>query len=63
MDRRYPKSRNRRDIGEVVFLHEKMQMAREISSCCVGTEALLESNQGFSNLLKLIGKPAKSTQE
>ena len=58
MDNRYTKSRDRRDIGEVVFLHEKMQMAREISSCCVGTEALLESNQGFKNLLKLIRKPS-----
>ena len=57
MDNRYPRTKDRRDIGEVVFLHEKMQMAREISSFCVGTEALLESNQGFKNLLKLIRKP------
>lgn len=33
----------RQKIGEVVFLAEKMQMARQLSSCCVGTEALLES--------------------
>ena len=30
-------------IGEVVFLSEKIQLARELSSCCVGTEALLEA--------------------
>ena len=37
-------SKNRRDIGEVVFLIEKMIAAREISSCCVGIEAALENN-------------------
>jgi hypothetical protein len=35
-----PKSEN---IGEVVFLSEKMQVAREISSCCIGTEAYFEA--------------------
>lgn len=33
----------RSKVGEVVTLAEKMQQARELSSCCVGTEALLES--------------------
>ncbi|MDH3759692.1 MAG: hypothetical protein OEU50_01840 [Gammaproteobacteria bacterium] len=33
----------RSKVGEVVFLAEKMQRARELSSCCVGTEALLET--------------------
>jgi hypothetical protein len=37
-------SKNYRDIGEVVFLSEKMIAAREISSCCVGIEAALENN-------------------
>ena len=34
--------RNRRDIGEVVFPIEQMLAAREMSSCCVGVEAMLE---------------------
>jgi hypothetical protein len=37
-------SKNRRDIGEVVFPIEKLMAAREISSCCVGVEAALENN-------------------
>lgn len=36
-------AKDRRDIGRVVPLIEKMEAAREISSCCVGTEALLET--------------------
>ena len=31
-------------IGRVVFLSEKMDAAREASSCCVGVEALLEAD-------------------
>jgi hypothetical protein len=31
-------------IGRVVFLSEKMDAAREMSSCCVGVEALLEAD-------------------
>ncbi len=31
-------------VGDVVFLFEKMQAARELSSCCVGTEAMLETD-------------------
>ena len=37
-------TKDRRDIGEVVFPIEKMIAAREISSCCVGVEAALENN-------------------
>lgn len=40
--KRYPPSRDRRDIGQVVSPIEKMMAAREASSCCVGVEALLE---------------------
>ena len=36
--------RRRQDIGEVVFPIERMLAAREISSCCVGVEALLETD-------------------
>jgi hypothetical protein len=37
-------SKNRRDIGEVVFPIEQMLAARDMSSCCVGVEAMLEDN-------------------
>ena len=42
--KKYPPTRDRRDIGEVVFPIEKMIAAREISSDCVGVEAALETN-------------------
>ena len=41
---KHPPTRDRRDIGEVVFPIEKLIAAREISSCCVGVEAALETN-------------------
>ena len=37
-------SRDRRDIGEVVSPIEQMLAARELSSCCVGVEAMLEED-------------------
>jgi len=48
--RKPPPTRNRRDVGQVVFLNEKMNAARELSSCCVGTEAALETDTGFKAL-------------
>ncbi|MGI9462830.1 MAG: hypothetical protein ACR2OM_02765 [Aestuariivirgaceae bacterium] len=45
--RKYPPTKDRRDVGQVVFLAEKMDVAREISSCCVGTEAALETDCGL----------------
>ncbi len=42
--KKYPPTKDRRDIGEVVFPIEKMLAAREISSCCVGVEAALETD-------------------
>ena len=63
MDRRkYPPTRDRRDIGQVTFLAEKMAAAREFSSCCVGVEAALETNSGFDGLMRHLtgrggGKP------
>ena len=42
--KKFPPTKDRRDIGEVVFPIEKMIAAREISSCCVGVEAALETN-------------------
>jgi len=41
---KYPPRRKPQDVGEVVFLFEKMNVARDLSSCCVGVEALLEAN-------------------
>ena len=37
-------SKDRRDIGEVVSPIEQLLAARELSSCCVGVEAMLEEN-------------------
>lgn len=37
-----PAGKNRRDIGQVISPIEKMMAAREMSSSCVGVEALLE---------------------
>lgn len=42
--KRYPPTRDRRDIGQVVSPIEKLMAARQASSCCVGVEALLESD-------------------
>ena len=40
----HDKMKNRRDIGQVVFPIEQMLAAREMSSCCVGVEAMLEQD-------------------
>ncbi len=37
-------TKDRRDIGEVIFLSEKILTARDYSSCCIGTEAFLENH-------------------
>ncbi len=51
--KKYPRTRDRRDIGRVDFAIEKMMAAREISSCCVGVEALLEmDSKSISKQLK-----------
>ncbi len=52
-------SKDRRDIGQVTFLSEKMAAAREFSSCCVGVEAALETNSGFSGLMRHLAKKAR----
>ena len=58
-------AKNRRDIGKVVPLIEKMNAAREISSCCVGVEALLETNSEIDGYVKQVknrrGTRIKST--
>ncbi len=57
MTRKHPPSRDRRDVGQVVFLSEKMATAREFSTCCVGVEAALDSDHGFKALLRKLGRP------
>ena len=47
---KHPPVKDRRDIGEVVFPIEKFIAAREISSCCVGVEAALETNSKLINV-------------
>jgi quercetin dioxygenase-like cupin family protein len=58
-------AKNRRDIGKVIPLIEKMNAAREISSCCVGVEALLETNNEIEGYVKRVknrsGTGIKST--
>ena len=62
--RKYPPTRDRRDVGQVVFLSEKMDAAREFSSCCVGTEAALETDTGFKALTRqLYGRDKVETNE
>jgi hypothetical protein len=52
MDRKtYPPSRLRSDVGVVVFPIEKMFRARELSSSCVGVEAMLETDGGTEGFL------------
>jgi len=52
MVKKYPPTRDLRDIGQVVPFIEKMDAARETSSCCVGVEAALESNKNIDSLIK-----------
>lgn len=52
-NRKYPAVKDRRDIGKVVSPIETMMAAREVSSSCVGVEALLEVNsKSISQRLK-----------
>jgi hypothetical protein len=54
--KKYPAVKDRRDIGKVVSPIETMMAAREVSSCCVGVEALLEVNS------KLISERIKNSR-
>ena len=55
--KRYPAMKDHRDIGRVVFPIEKMMAAREISSSCVGVEALLEvDSKSIRKRIKNTGK-------
>ncbi len=50
--KKHPPTRDRRDIGQVVFPIEKMAVARGLSSGCVGVEAALETNVGIARHIK-----------
>ena len=39
------RTRDRRDIGQVVFPIEQLMAARALSSCCAGQEAMLETGK------------------
>lgn len=62
MTRKYPVTKDRRDIGQVVFPIEKMNAARDFSSCCVGIEAALETNTGFAGLIQQLTKRSISDE-
>ena len=42
--RKHPPVKDRRNIGQVISPIEKLNAARELSSCCVGVEAALEAD-------------------
>ena len=54
--RAQPPPKDRRDIGQVVFLMKKMNAARELSSCCVGVEAALEGNVALDKATKTLSQ-------
>lgn len=61
-DNRQQPAKDRRDIGQVVFLSEKMAESRELSSCCIAAEAALEADSGFEGLLRrLAARPKGKT--
>jgi len=39
--------KNRKDIGRVEFLIDKLMAARSLSSCCAAQEAMLETGEGL----------------
>ena len=44
-------SRKYRHDHQVVHLFEQVKAARELSSCCVGSESLLESGRRFNSYI------------
>ena len=44
-------SRKHRHDHQVVHLFEQIEAARELSSCCVGSESLLESGRRFNSYI------------
>ena len=60
--RKYPTKMPRICEQQEVFLNEKMETARELSSCCIGTEAALETNSGFKGLTRRLANKPDSKQ-
>jgi hypothetical protein len=54
--------KNRRDIGQVVFVQEKIMTARNRSSCCVGVESALEADVGFEGLKRRLAEGSPSSK-
>jgi hypothetical protein len=54
--------KDRRDIGQVVFVQEKIMTARTRSSCCVGVESALEADVGFEGLKRRLAEGSLSSQ-
>ncbi len=59
VSKKQPPIKDRRDIGQVVFLSEKIAESRELSSCCIGAEAALEADSGFEGLLRRLAARPK----
>lgn len=50
-------TKDRRNIGRVEFPIERLQAARELSSCCVGVEASLQpKSKSEHDIGRLIGR-------
>jgi hypothetical protein len=58
MTKKYPPTRDLRDIGRVVPFVETMDAARESSSCCVGVEAALETKKGMNVFINRLSNSA-----
>jgi hypothetical protein len=52
-------ARDRRDIGHVVFLADKIDAARQLSGCCVGVERILEDDADTPGLLSWFSRKSK----
>lgn len=61
--KKHPPTKDRRDIGQVVFLSEKIAESRELSSCCVGAEVALEADAGFEGLLRRLADRRNAGKE
>jgi hypothetical protein len=54
--------KDRRDIGQVVFVQEKIMTARNRSSCCVGVESALEADVGFEGLKRRLADGSSASK-
>ena len=51
MTKKYPPTRDLRDIGKVVPFVETMDAALESSTCCFGVEATLETKKSMNGFI------------